>query len=183
MNQDFISEENFEISETNKYININTRTIFIHGAITDEMALEVAYNIKEIDNQEGNITVNINSSGGAFDATISIISELYSCKNHVITNITGCAHSGAALVALCGDTRLMSNFGSFMLHYPIVSLEDRVHDVTKYTEITKENYARALKILLKDTKLTMKQYEKKKNTDWYLTPQEAKTLQLIQETY
>ena len=100
-----------------KIIDMDTRTIHIHGDIDQEMSKEISYNINKLDDSRLPITVKINSTGGLFEPVCSIITDLSNVNNEVIVDINGVAFSGAAMIALIGDYIRMSRFGQMMLHY------------------------------------------------------------------
>jgi ATP-dependent protease ClpP protease subunit len=62
------------------------------------------------------IEIKINSMGGNVLDGYSICTEILDSKIPVTTVITGMAYSIAGVIAMCGHTRKMTDYGSFMMH-------------------------------------------------------------------
>jgi ATP-dependent Clp protease protease subunit len=73
----------------------------------------------ELDAEEGNITVIINSPGGDFYAGAEIYGALKEYTGKVTVKISALAASAASLVAMAGDEVLMSPVSLMMIHDPI----------------------------------------------------------------
>ena len=97
--------ENF----ANLMVDESNNAIYIYGEIDINISLIVTNAIHKFWNNNKDITININSPGGSFDATLSIITAIRNTENKVITNITGVAFSAAAYIALAGNERNISD--------------------------------------------------------------------------
>lgn len=75
----------------------------------------------EIKNKK-NISVLINSPGGDFYVSIAIYNLIVQKKENVTTEILGLAASGASIVFLAGENRLMRESTNFMIHNPYASV-------------------------------------------------------------
>lgn len=63
-----------------------------------------------------NINIRINSNGGSVQDGLTICSSILNSNTPVTTHIDGMALSIAGVIAMCGSTRKMADYGSFMMH-------------------------------------------------------------------
>ena len=98
----------------------STRTLFLNGEISDETWYgdEVTPQLfkDELNADSGDITVWINSPGGDVFAAAQIYNMLRDYKGHVTVKIDGLAASAASVIAVAGDTVLVSPV--VMIHNP-----------------------------------------------------------------
>lgn len=99
-----------------------TRTLFLNGEISDETWYgdEVTPQLfkDELNADSGDITVWINSPGGDVFAAAQIYNMLRDYKGHVTVKIDGLAASAASVIAVAGDTVLVSPVAMMMIHNP-----------------------------------------------------------------
>ena len=100
----------------------STRTLFLNGEISDETWYgdEVTPQLfkDELNADSGDITVWINSPGGDVFAAAQIYNMLRDYKGHVTVKIDGLAASAASVIAVAGDTVLVSPVAMMMIHNP-----------------------------------------------------------------
>lgn len=100
----------------------STRTLFLNGEISDETWYgdEVTPQLfkDELNVDSGDITVWINSPGGDVFAAAQIYNMLRDYKGHVTVKIDGLAASAASVIAVAGDTVLVSPVAMMMIHNP-----------------------------------------------------------------
>ena len=98
------------------------RTLFLNGEISDETWYgdEVTPQLfkDELNADSGDITVWINSPGGDVFAAAQIYNMLRDYKGHVTVKINGLAASAASVIAVAGDTVLVSPVAMMMIHNP-----------------------------------------------------------------
>jgi len=98
------------------------RTLFLNGEISDETWYgdEVTPKLfkDELNSGTGDITVWINSPGGDVFAAAQIYNMLRDYKGSVTVKIDGLAASAASVIAVAGDTVLMSPVAMMMIHNP-----------------------------------------------------------------
>jgi ATP-dependent Clp protease protease subunit len=98
------------------------RTLFLNGEISDETWYgdEVTPKLfkDELNSGDGDITVWINSPGGDVFAAAQIYNMLRDYKGSVTVKIDGLAASAASVIAVAGDTVLMSPVAMMMIHNP-----------------------------------------------------------------
>lgn len=99
-----------------------TRTLFLNGEISNETWYgdEVTPQLfkDELNADSGDITVWINSPGGDVFAAAQIYNMLRDYKGHVTVKIDGLAASAASVIAVAGDTVLVSPVAMMMIHNP-----------------------------------------------------------------
>ncbi len=106
------------------------RTLFLNGTIASESWFDddVTPGIfkDELNSGKGNITVWINSPGGDCFAAAQIYNMLTSYAGHVTVKIDGLAASAASVIAMAGDTVMVSPVSMMMIHNPAtIAMGDR----------------------------------------------------------
>ena len=101
---------------------LEERTLFLNGQISDETWFgdEVTPQMfkDELTSGAGDITVWINSPGGDVFAAGQIYNMLRAYKGHVTVRIDALAASAASVIAMAGDTVLISPVAMMMIHNP-----------------------------------------------------------------
>ena len=115
--------------KTNTVVNQETkleqteRVLFLNGTIAEESWFndEVTPQIfkNELISGTGDITVWINSPGGDCVAAAQIYNMLREYEGKVTMKIDGIAASAASVIAMAGDTVLMSPVSMLMIHNPM----------------------------------------------------------------
>lgn len=100
----------------------NERTLFLNGTIAEESWFDDDVTPQlfkdELNSGEGDITVWINSPGGDCVAAAQIYNMLSAYKGNVTIKIDGIAASAASVIAMAGNTVLMSPVSMMMIHNP-----------------------------------------------------------------
>lgn len=98
------------------------RTLFLNGTIAEESWFDDDVTPQlfkdELNAGSGDITVWINSPGGDCVAAAQIYNMLSNYKGKVTVKIDGIAASAASVIAMAGDTVLMSPVSMLMIHNP-----------------------------------------------------------------
>ncbi len=98
------------------------RTLYLEGVIADESwfgdEVTPAEFKTELNKGSGDITVFINSPGGGVFAAAEIYTALREYPGKVTVKISALAASAASVVAMSGDTVLMSPVACLMIHNP-----------------------------------------------------------------
>ena len=99
------------------------RTLFLNGTIAEESWFDDDVTPQmfkeELMDGNGNITVWINSPGGDCVAAAQIYNMLREYEGKVTVKIDGIAASAASVIAMAGDTVLMSPVSMMMIHNPM----------------------------------------------------------------
>ena len=106
--------------ETNE--EVTERILELHGTIAEESWFDDDLTPKmfkdELNAGSGDITVWINSPGGDCVAAAQIYNMLANYKGNVTVKIDGIAASAASVIAMAGNTVLMSPVSMMMIHNP-----------------------------------------------------------------
>jgi len=108
----------------NKETNEETieRTLLLNGTIAEESWFDdditPALFREELNGGKGDITVWINSPGGDCFAAAQIYNMLRDYKGKVTVKVDGIAASAASVIAMAGDTVLVSPVSMIMIHNP-----------------------------------------------------------------
>lgn len=98
------------------------RKLYLIGTIAEESWFDddvtPALFQSELDAGEGDITVVINSPGGDCFAAARIYNMLRDYKGRVTVKVDGLAASAASVIAMAGDTVLVSPVSMMMVHNP-----------------------------------------------------------------
>ena len=99
------------------------RTLFLNGTIAEDSWFDDDVTPQmfkeELMDGNGNITVWINSPGGDCVAAAQIYNMLREYEGRVTVKIDGIAASAASVIAMAGDTVLMSPVSMMMIHNPM----------------------------------------------------------------
>ena len=99
------------------------RTLFLNGTIEEDSWFDDDVTPQmfkeELMDGNGNITVWINSPGGDCVAAAQIYNMLREYEGKVTVKIDGIAASAASVIAMAGDTVLMSPVSMMMIHNPM----------------------------------------------------------------
>ena len=101
---------------------LEERTLFLNGTIAEESWFDDDVTPQlfkdELNAGSGDITVWINSPGGDCVAAAQIYNMLSNYKGKVTVKIDGIAASAASVIAMAGDTVLVSPVSMLMIHNP-----------------------------------------------------------------
>ena len=101
---------------------LEERTLFLYGTIAEESWFDDDVTPQlfkdELNAGNGDITVWINSPGGDCVAAAQIYNMLTNYKGKVTVKIDGIAASAASVIAMAGDTVLVSPVSMLMIHNP-----------------------------------------------------------------
>lgn len=103
-------------------IETEDRILFLNGTIAEESWFDDDVTPQlfkdELNSGTGDITVWINSPGGDCVAAAQIYNMLTNYNGKVTVKIDGIAASAASVIAMAGDTVLMSPVSTMMIHNP-----------------------------------------------------------------
>lgn len=113
----------------------NGRTLFLNGTIADESWYDddVTPQLFKDDlyADSGDVTVWLNSPGGDCVAAAQIYNMLKEYPGNVTIKIDGIAASAASLIAMAGDSVLMSPVSMMMIHNPLTMAIGNADDMQK----------------------------------------------------
>ena len=162
---------------------LKERIILITGEITDETATLISSELIYLNaiSQGEKITMYINSPGGSVSAGLAIYDIMKTIKSPIETIGFGlCASMGAFLLS-SGNIRKAHQNCEIMIHQPLGSTNGQVTDLeimtTRFTYLKK----RLNDILSKNTKQPLSKIIKDTDRNYFMSSQEAKDYNLIDE--
>lgn len=159
------------------------RTIFITDEIDQVRANSIFELIKfwnEVDEMEEipveqrhPIKIYINTPGGDLEATFTIISSIKISKTPVYTITTGTGYSGGFFIGICGHKKFGLPYSSYLFHEGSSMDGGDAHKFIQKAEFYKVQLNRLKEIVISNTKISNKMYEKIKKDDWFVDAEEA----------
>lgn len=118
------------------------RTLFLNGTIAEESWFDddVTPQLfkEELCSGSGDITVWINSPGGDCVAAAQIYNMLMDYKGNVTVKIDGIAASAASVIAMAGNTVMMSPVSMLMIHNPMTVAMGNTDEMQRAIEMLNE---------------------------------------------
>ena len=162
---------------------LKDNVIFAVGPIEDHMAnLIIAQMLfLESENPEKDISLYINSPGGAITAGLSIYDTMQFIKPDVSTICIGQAASMGAILLAGGEKgkRYSLPNSRVMIHQPISGYQGQASDIDIHAKEVLSLRSRLNRILAKHTRKTEKQITKDTDRDNYMDPDQSKDYGLI----
>ena len=164
---------------------LDNRILFMVGEINYRLSAEVIMKLLHLDSSKpgSEISMYINSPGGAVDDTMAIYDTMRFISSPIATYCIGSAQSGAAVILAAGakGKRFALPHAKIMLHQPWGGVTGQASDI----KIQAEEIVKARKmineVLSKHTGIPIEQIEKETDRDKYMTAKEALEYNLIDE--
>jgi ATP-dependent Clp protease protease subunit len=164
---------------------LENRIVFLIGEINYARAAEVIMKMLYLDNMKRGreISLYINSPGGAVDDTMAIYDTMRFVGSPIATYCIGRAQSGAALILAAGTagSRHALPHAKVMLHQPWGGVTGQASDI----KIQAEEILKAKKVIAeifaKHTGQPVEKIMQETERDRYMSAQEAKDYGLIDE--
>lgn len=164
---------------------LNERIIFLAGPIDDHIANLVVAQLLYLDHMDSkkDIYLYINSPGGSVSAGMAILDTMNFVRSDVSTICVGVAASMGSLLLSAGakGKRFALPNSEIMIHQVLGGAEGQASDIeiqAKHILRIKENLN---KILAKNTGKTPAQVEKDADRDNWMTAEEAKKYNLVDD--
>ena len=166
---------------------LKERIIFLGTPINDEVANNVMAQLifLEYENPEKDITLYINSPGGYVSAGLAIYDTMQHVRPNIATICIGSCASMAAVLLAAGTKgkRYALPHSRIMLHQPSGAATGQSTDIqitAKEIIRTKDTLA---EIVAKHTGKSIDEVREKTDRDFYMGPEEAKALGVIDEVF
>ena len=173
-------EENNPINYVD--VDYEKRIIYFFGDIDTATTVTTIQALDKLSETGDAIRIIINSNGGDFFESVSIVNKILKVKEKnivVITEIIGSAFSGAADIFLSGTKREMSKYSLLMFHeLQWVEDEESINSHISYAKAVQKMNKRLMVNLLKDTKLTYTKYKRLIMQEYFLDADQALKLNL-----
>jgi ATP-dependent Clp protease, protease subunit len=162
---------------------LRERIIFLTGQVEDTMAASICMQLLflEAENPKKEISMYINSPGGAVTAGLSIYDTMQFIKCPVSTIVMGQAASMGSLLSTAGakDMRFALPHASIMVHQPSGGYQGQVTDIMIHAQYVERLKRRLNEIYVKHSGRSIKDIEAALERDNFMTAVEAKDFGLI----
>lgn len=162
---------------------LKDRIVFLGDAIDDNVANTVIAQFLFLESEDPNkdIKLYINCPGGVVTAGLAIYDTMQYIKPNVMTICVGLAASMAAVLLAAGakGKRLTLPNSQILLHQVMGGVEGQAADIKIQAEQILKIRKRINEILVKHTGQPIKKIGVDTDRDFYLTPQEARTYNVI----
>jgi ATP-dependent Clp protease, protease subunit len=164
---------------------LENRVIFLVGEINHASATGVIMRLLHLENTKPGIEISlyINSPGGAVDDTLAIYDTMNHISSEVSTVCIGKSMSGGALVLAAGEKgkRYCLPHAKVMIHQPYGGVYGQTTDVVIQAEEILKTKQQLNEILAKHTGQDVKQIEEDSERDKFFSAQEAKDYGLVDD--
>ncbi|MEK7543117.1 MAG: ATP-dependent Clp endopeptidase proteolytic subunit ClpP [Patescibacteria group bacterium] len=164
---------------------LKDRIIFLGGPIVDQVANSIIAQLLLLDHEDSkkDIQLYINSPGGSVTAGLAIYDTMQYVKSPVSTICVGMAASMGAVLLASGakGKRFALPNSEILLHQVMGGAEGQATEIEITARHILKIKERLNQILVKHTGQKLEKIDKDSDRDFYLTPQEAKEYNLIDE--
>ena len=166
---------------------LENRIVFLIGEINQSSAARVMMQMLYLENQKKgtDISLYINSPGGAVDDTLALYDTMQFISSSVATYCIGRAYSGGAVLLCCGSAgrRHILPHAKVMIHQPYGGVTGQTTDIQIQAEQIIAAKRTLNEIIARHSGKDVEQVSKDGERDKYFTAQEAKDYGLVDEVF
>lgn len=164
---------------------LENRIVFLIGEINQASAARVMMQMLYLENQRrsAEISLYINSPGGAVDDTLALYDTMRFLSSPIATYCIGRAYSGAALLLTSGAAgrRFILPHAKVMIHQPYGGVTGQAEDIRLQAEQIIKSKQTLTRIIAEHTGQNYDRVVKDSERDKYFTAPEAKEYGLVDE--
>ena len=164
---------------------LENRIVFMIGEINHSSAARVMMQMLYLENQRRNqeISLYINSPGGAVDDTLALYDTMRFLSSPVATFCIGRAYSGGSLLLTAGTKgrRFILPHAKVMIHQPYGGVTGQAEDIRLQAEQIIKSKVILTGIIAKHTGQDIERVRADSERDKYFTAEEAKAYGLVDE--
>ena len=167
-------------------VDYNDSIIFLNDDITDNTLTDLIIRMRSLlqnrEDKKAPVNLMINSPGGDVHEMLGIIDYIESLDVKVNTICRGRAFSAAAIILACGTgSRMMSKRSTVMFHQSSSFLGGKMSDISAYLDNVKNIEKTIYDILADKTNKDQAWWKDNMKTDLYLTAEQLKEFNVIDE--
>jgi ATP-dependent Clp protease protease subunit len=167
-------------------VDYNDSIIFLNDDITDNTLTDLIIRMRSLlqnrEDKKAPVNLMINSPGGDVHEMLGIIDYIESLDVKVNTICRGRAFSAAAIILACGTgSRMMSKRSTVMFHQSSSFLGGKMSDISAYLDNVKNIEKTIYDILAEKTNKDQAWWKDNMKTDLYLTAEQLKEFNVIDE--
>ncbi len=155
---------------------LKDRIIFLSGEINDDIANTVVSELLYLDSINHNdISLYINSPGGAITSGMAIMDTMNYIKSNVSTICVGMAASMAAFLLSCGqkEKRFILPNAEVMIHQPLGGVNGQATEIKIVAERILKIKDKLNKLLAKNTNQSLEKIQIDTERDYFMDANEA----------
>ncbi len=164
---------------------LENRIVFLIGEINQASVSRVMMQMLYLENQRRSqeISLYINSPGGAVDDTLAMYDTMRFLSSPIATYCIGRAYSGAALLLTAGEKgrRFMLPHAKVMIHQPYGGVTGQAEDIRLQAEQIIKSKQTLSRIIAENTGQSYDRVVADSERDKYFTAEEAKEYGLVDE--
>ncbi len=168
-------------------VKAQAREMLIYGdigpSLWDEQSVQARDVIDALDDIDGSaeLTVRINSYGGAVADGLAIYNALKRHPARIVTEIDGYAYSMASLIAMAGDEIRMAENALLMIHAPLTATDGNAQDFREAAEILDRHAEAMASSYTRGGAISRAKVDDwlSGDRDWYFTAAEAQKVGLV----
>ncbi len=158
------------------------RKIFLFDEVNSNSALELILQLEYLDSISGDdITIYINSPGGAIKDGYAILDAMARCRSDIRTVCTGFAASFGSVILACGTKgkRFITPEAEVMIHQPLGGAQGQASDIERATRHILKAKDKLMRLLSDRTGQSIEQVTSDCDRDTYLSAEEALNYGLV----
>jgi ATP-dependent Clp protease protease subunit len=166
---------------------LRERIIFLNGQVEDNMAALICAQLLflESENPKKEVSLYINSPGGAVSAGLAVYDTMQFIKSPVATLCMGTAYSMGSFLLMAGAAgrRAALPNASILVHQPSGGSQGKVTDVLIHAEESRKVKERLNQIYASHCGRTIEEVERALDRDRYMSPDEARDWGIVDHVY
>jgi len=164
---------------------LRQRIIFLSGYVNDKLATQIVGSLLALEamDEEEDIRLYINSSGGQPYSVIGVVDTIQSIKPQVQTVALGAVYSYSSLILAAGTPgkRYSMKNTRIMMTQPSGGSQGDVYQINATVKELNALYQLMAKYYQKFTNMTADEVEMNTSRDFFMTPEDAKEWNLIDD--
>ena len=166
---------------------LKDRIVFLSGVVRDEMAMSICAQLLflEAENPKKEISLYINSPGGAVTSGMAIYDTMQYISCPIATVCMGQAASMGSLLLAAGskDMRIALPNARIMVHQPSGGFRGQASDIERHAKDILAMKMRLNEVYVKHTGQKYAMIEKTLDRDHFMTAEEAKDFGIVDHVY
>ncbi len=166
---------------------LKDRIVFLSGVVRDEMAMSICAQLLflEAENPKKEISLYINSPGGAVTSGMAIYDTMQYISCPIATVCMGQAASMGSLLLAAGskDMRIALPNARIMVHQPSGGFRGQASDIERHAKDILAMKKRLNEVYVKHTGQKYAMIEKTLDRDHFMTAEEAKDFGIVDHVY
>jgi ATP-dependent Clp endopeptidase proteolytic subunit ClpP len=163
-------------------IDLVNRTLLISGAVNEGMYDQVAYGLSVLNQlQAESIIIRLNTEGGSLYAALGIFDLIKYNKTPVDILATGTCMSAGTVIMQAARKRQSTSLTQFMIHHGSEYVAATHKDFQRYAAHSAELESKMEKLFCERCNWDDEKYAELHKHDTYLSAEEARRLNLIDE--